>query len=220
MAGIYIHIPYCRKMCAYCDFYHVMAPPENSAYIGALLKEAILRKDYVGNETVSTIYLGGGTPSLFSVRELDTILNEIERTYKVDQNSEVTVEINPDDITPGYARELKGTRINRLSLGVQSWRDADLKLLNRRHDSARAAIALEDLLKAGFTNVSVDLIYGIPGMTLNDLSSNLDKTLAYDIGHLSAYHLTIEPGTVFWKLREKVCFPKLMKKTALPSSTS
>ncbi|MDP4224522.1 MAG: radical SAM family heme chaperone HemW [Bacteroidota bacterium] len=209
MAGIYIHIPYCRKMCAYCDFYHVMASSDNSIYIDALLKEASTRKDYLGNEVVSTIYLGGGTPSLLTVREIGRILHEIERFYPVDQNSEITIEINPDDINPDYVRELKETRVNRVSLGIQSWRDADLKLLNRRHDSAQAAFALEEILKAGFGNVTVDLIYGIPGMTLNDLSSNLDRTFSYNIQHLSAYHLTIEPGTVFWRMKEKGMFSEI-----------
>jgi putative oxygen-independent coproporphyrinogen III oxidase len=209
MAGIYIHIPYCRKMCSYCDFYHVMAPSDNNIYIDAFLKEASIRKDYLGNEVVSTIYLGGGTPSLLSVREISRILREIESSYQVDQNSEITIEINPDDINPDYVRELKETRVNRVSLGIQSWRDADLKLLNRRHNAAQAAFALEEILKAGFSNVTVDLIYGIPGMTLNDLSSNLDKTFSYNIQHLSAYHLTIEPGTVFWKMKEKGVFSEI-----------
>jgi oxygen-independent coproporphyrinogen-3 oxidase len=203
MAGIYLHIPFCKKLCFYCDFYHVISVDDNSAFIDALLKEASLRKDYLGNETISTIYLGGGTPSVFSVRELETILNHINKQFNVDSDAEITIELNPDDVQKTYLKGLKENNINRISLGIQSWRDTDLKRLNRRHDSAQAIFALNETLNAGFENVTIDLIYGIPGMSYKEWESNLDFSLSFDIKHLSAYHLTFEPGTVFGKMLEK-----------------
>ena len=203
MAGIYIHIPFCKKLCFYCDFYHVVSPDDNSSFIDALLKEASLRKDYLGEDSVSTIYLGGGTPSVFSIKDLGTILNHVKKLFRVTEDCEITIELNPDDVNEAYLEGLKNLNINRISLGIQSWRDADLKLLNRRHDSARAVTALKETLNAGFKNVTIDLIYGIPGMSLKDWESNLDFTFSFDIMHLSAYHLTFEPGTVFGKMLEK-----------------
>ena len=203
MAGIYVHIPFCKKLCFYCDFYHVISVNDNSAFIDALLKEASLRKDYLESETVSTIYFGGGTPSVFSVKDLGTILNHINKLFRVEQDCEISIELNPDDVLPAYLEGLKDLNINRISMGIQSWRDSDLKMLNRRHDSAQAIKALKDTLDAGFENVTIDLIYGIPGMSLQEWESNLDFSLSFDIKHLSAYHLTFEPGTVFGKMLEK-----------------
>lgn len=203
MAGIYIHIPFCKKLCFYCDFYHVISADNNSSFIDALLSEASLRKDYLENETVSTIYLGGGTPSVFSIKDLETILNHINKLFSVADNCEITVELNPDDVQPAYLEGLKNLNINRISLGIQSWRDSDLKMLNRRHNSAQAVLALKETLSAGFENVTIDLIYGIPGMSLKEWESNLDFSFSFDIKHLSAYHLTFEPGTVFGKMLEK-----------------
>jgi len=203
MAGIYIHIPFCKKLCFYCDFYHIITPENNSVFIDSLIKELVLRKDYLGIDPVTTIYLGGGTPSVFSVKDLEKILNEIHKHYNVEPGCETTIELNPDDVNPEYLSGLKMLGVNRLSLGVQSWRDSDLKMLNRRHNSAQAAAALKDSFNAGFENVTIDLIYGIPGMGLPEWESNLDFTFSFDIKHLSAYHLTIEKGTVFGKMKEK-----------------
>ncbi|MBK9388926.1 MAG: radical SAM family heme chaperone HemW [Bacteroidetes bacterium] len=203
MAGIYLHIPFCRKLCSYCDFYHIISAADNSDYISAMISELTIRRDYLENEKVSTIYIGGGTPSLFSVRELDTLLNIINKLYTIEEGCEITIEMNPDDINPEYLSGLKKININRVSLGIQSWKDAHLKLLNRRHDSAGAEYALRETFKAGFDNVTIDLIYGIPGMSIKDWSSNLDFSFSFDIKHLSAYHLTFERGTVFWKMLEK-----------------
>ena len=200
MAGIYIHIPFCKKLCFYCDFYHIISSDDNSNFIEALLKEASLRHDYLGSETVSTIYFGGGTPSVFSVKDLGIILNHLFRLFRIEENCEITIELNPDDINPIYLEGLRKLNFNRISLGVQSWRDTDLKMLNRRHDSAQAAAALKDTFKAGFENVSIDLIYGISGMGIREWASNLDFSFSFDIKHLSAYHLTIEPGTAFGKM--------------------
>jgi oxygen-independent coproporphyrinogen-3 oxidase len=203
MAGFYIHVPFCRKLCFYCDFYHVISTDDNTPFIDAMLREISSRREYLGEETVSTIYLGGGTPSLLSIKELDTLLTNVKNQYSVENDCEITIELNPDDINPDYLSGLKGLNINRVSVGVQSWRDADLKLLNRRHDSAQAEKALKEIFKAGFENVTIDLIYGIPGMSLQDWSTNLDFTFEFDIKHLSAYHLTFEKDTVFWQMLEK-----------------
>jgi len=203
MAGIYIHIPFCKKLCFYCDFYHVISAGDNSEFINILLKEASLRRDYLGSDPVSTIYIGGGTPSVFSINELGEILKHINDLFRVEENCEITIELNPDDVTPSYLNGLKNLNINRISLGIQSWRDSDLKMLNRRHDSARAAVALKETFNAGFENVTIDLIYGIPGMSISEWASNLDYSFSFDIKHLSAYHLTFEQGTVFGKMLDK-----------------
>jgi len=203
MAGIYIHIPFCKKLCNYCDFYHIISPGDHSEFIKALLHETKTRQDYTGNDPVSTIYIGGGTPSVLSVKELETILNCLKTGFSIEDDSELTIELNPDDVTYSYLKKLKKLGFNRISLGIQSWRDEDLKMLNRRHTEAQAEKALQGTLDAGFENVSIDLIYGIPGTGLQEWEKNISKALKYDIKHLSAYHLTIEPGTVFGKMKEK-----------------
>jgi len=203
MAGIYIHIPFCKKLCFYCDFYHIISSDDYSAFIEALLKEISLRKEYLENETISTIYFGGGTPSLLPVKDIEKILDHIKRCFNTEENCEMAIELNPEDVTRSYVSDLKKLGFNRLSVGIQSWRDSDLKMLNRRHDSARAAGALNDIFGAGIENVSIDLIYGIPGMSLEEWASNLDISFSFDIKHLSAYHLTFEKGTVFGKMLEK-----------------
>jgi oxygen-independent coproporphyrinogen-3 oxidase len=203
MAGIYIHIPFCKKLCFYCDFYRVISPDNKSSFIDALLKESELRKGYLTQEVISTIYLGGGTPSVLSVKELQIILDHIYKNYKVEKKCEITIELNPDDVDTGYLKGIKKLNINRISLGIQSWRDEDLKRLNRRHDSRQAEKALKNTINTGFDNVTIDLIYGIPGMSLSDWAANLDKSLTFDIKHISAYHLTIEPGTIFGKMKKE-----------------
>jgi oxygen-independent coproporphyrinogen-3 oxidase len=176
---------------------------DNTAFIDTLLKEASFRKDYLGSEIVSTIYLGGGTPSVLSIEEIGIILDRIKKLFNMNEECEITIELNPDDVHPGYLESLKQHDVNRISLGIQSWRDSDLKMLNRRHDSIQAVKALKDTLAAGFKNVTIDLIYGIPGMERKDWESNLDFSFSFDIKHLSAYHLTFEKGTMFGKMLEK-----------------
>jgi oxygen-independent coproporphyrinogen-3 oxidase len=203
MAGIYIHIPFCKKICSYCDFYKIISPADHSAFTAAVIKEAELRSNYLGDEVISTIYFGGGTPSVLSLEETARILEALSRVFVIDRECEITTEVNPDDVDDEFLNGLLKMNINRVSLGIQSWRDEDLVLLNRRHNAAQAEKALKATLAAGFKNVTVDLIYGIPGLTSSAWSANLDKTFAFDIKHLSSYHLTIEPGTVFGKMKEK-----------------
>lgn len=203
MAGIYIHIPFCKKLCSYCDFYHVMVQSDNKQYIDALNREAFMRRDYLGNQTVSTIYIGGGTPSVLQPSEIKSILDNISGNFSIDEKPEVTIELNPDDVNDDFLDGLKKTIVNRISIGIQSWRDQDLKFMNRRHTASSAAIALDRIFDAGYDNVTIDLIYGLPGMKAADWASNLDISFSYNIKHLSAYHLTIEPGTMLGKMKEK-----------------
>jgi len=203
MAGIYIHIPFCKKICSYCDFYRIILPEDYSLFIDALLSEAEMRQKYLADEVVSTIYFGGGTPSVLSLEEIRRILDRLSDLFTIDNDCERTIELNPDDIDPSYLNGIRKLGFNRVSLGIQSWRDKDLILLNRRHNAEQAEKALTDTLNAGFENVTVDLIYGIPGMSSLDWISNLDKTFSFDIKHLSAYHLTIEPETTFGKMKKK-----------------
>jgi len=203
MASVYIHIPFCRKLCSYCDFYRVIDSDIKTNCVNAIIKEISLRENYLRGESVSTIYFGGGTPSLLSLNDIEAITNQIYKNFSVNTNSEITFEANPDDVNPEYLSGLRILNVNRISLGIQSWKDPDLKLMNRRHDAKQAEQALKDIIKAGFENISVDLIYGLPKTTIKDWESNLDITFSYDIKHLSAYHLTIEKGTSFKKMLEK-----------------
>ncbi len=203
VAGIYIHIPFCKKLCPYCDFYHTTDMSLRQSFINSLLKETDLRKSYLQNDTIETIYLGGGTPSVLSPDEIKKITKAIRSSFSINNECEITIEINPDDVNPEFLKKIRSTGINRISLGIQSWRDKDLKILGRRHNSEKALRSLEEVIKCGFNNITIDLIYGIPGMTIEDWSSNLDKTFSYDIKHLSAYHITYEPGTLFTRMKEK-----------------
>ncbi len=203
MAGIYIHIPYCKSICHYCDFYSIKDHGNHEDFINALMKEATRRKDYLSDETVSSIYFGGGTPSVMKVKDLERIMISLYDNYRIENDCEITIELNPDDIDYNYLTDLKKAGFNRLSYGIQSWNDDILKMLNRRHNSSQSDIALKDSLKAGFINISVDLIYGIPGYSSEEWARHLDITTGYDIKHISAYHLTIEPGTEFGKMKKK-----------------
>lgn len=195
MAGIYIHIPFCRQKCHYCNFFSVATTRWKVPYIEALLKEIELRKDYLDGETVKTIYLGGGTPSLLQTNELIRIFDQIYRHFPVDPQAEITLEANPDDITEISAREWKNTPVNRLSIGVQSFFDDDLLYLNRVHNSGQVFQAIDDARKAGFDNLTIDLIYGIPTLSDQKWIKNLEYFFALDIPHLSAYSLTVEQKT-------------------------
>jgi oxygen-independent coproporphyrinogen III oxidase len=203
MAGIYIHIPFCKKICSYCDFYKVIAPEDKSVLLDAIISEAVKRTGYLEGENISTVYLGGGTPSVLSTDEVNRILNSLYKIFRIDDDCEITAELNPDDVDPVYLGGLKNAGVNRLSLGIQSWRDEDLKFLHRRHNAARAEQALSDSLNAGFGSVTVDLIYGLPLLTTPQWEKTLEKTLSFGINHISAYHLTVEEGTLLGKLKKQ-----------------
>lgn len=195
MAGIYLHIPFCKRKCHYCNFFSVATVKWKDGFLAALGKEIISRKDYLQGEVVNTIYFGGGTPSLLKAGEINSILHLIFQNYPVSPEVEITLEANPDDLSENYARELKNTAVNRLSIGVQSFFDDDLQYLNRVHSADQAKRSIENAQAAGFSNLTIDLIYGIPTLTEEKWQNNLKTFFSLGIPHLSAYSLTVEKKT-------------------------
>ena len=199
MSGIYIHIPFCAKKCFYCDFFMSLSLKYKDDYLKALKQELKLRKNYLQNQSVNTIYLGGGTPSLLNEKELNALFEEIYKDFNVSENPEITLEANPDDLSTEYLKNLRKTPVNRLSIGIQSFFDDDLKMMNRRHSAKESIFAVKEAQNVGFENISGDLIYGLPEMTTKKWEYNLQEFFKLKIPHLSAYHLTYEPNTVFFK---------------------
>lgn len=193
MAGIYLHIPFCKQACHYCDFHFSTVLKRQPQMVEALKKELILRKAEL-NQKVKTIYFGGGTPSLLSITQLNELLNCIKNHYAVDEKAEITLEANPDDLSREKLEALSKTGINRLSIGVQSFFESDLQLMNRAHNAQEAQQAIV-WAKDYFENLSLDLIYGIPKMSLQRWEENIDRALLLDIPHISSYALTVEPKT-------------------------
>ena len=194
MSGIYIHIPFCKQACHYCDFHFSTSLKKKDDLLNALVKELELRKDEFKNQTVETIYFGGGTPSLLTKDEIELIINSVYKNYKVIENPEITLEANPDDLSKEQINSLANTEINRLSIGIQSFFEDDLKLMNRAHNAKEAKQCLEEATKH-FQNISVDLIYGIPGLSNERWIENIETVLSYNIPHISSYALTVEPKT-------------------------
>lgn len=194
MAGIYIHIPFCKQACYYCDFHFSTSLKKKDELVYALQKELILRKDELANQIVETIYFGGGTPSLLSIDELRLMVDEVYKNFQVADNPEITLEANPDDLTSERIFELSKSPVNRLSIGVQSFFEADLKLMNRAHTANEAKSCLDEATKY-FDNISIDLIYGIPGATNYQWIQNIETALSFNIPHISSYALTVEPKT-------------------------
>jgi oxygen-independent coproporphyrinogen-3 oxidase len=193
MAGIYIHIPFCKRICSYCDFYKSGLTHLIPSFLDSLHIEIHQRSGYLEKEPIETIYFGGGTPSLLNIQQISRIIEDLNKNFQIEQNCEITIEANPDDLSVEYLMQLHGIGINRLSIGIQSFNDNELKLLNRRHDSLQSIRSIEFARTAGFKNLSVDLIYGIPGMTNKTWQENLEMGVQSE--HISVYHLTIEPGT-------------------------
>lgn len=202
MAGLYIHIPFCTKRCLYCDFFSNTEMKYKEPYLSAVIRELELRKDYLEGEPVETIYFGGGTPSQLQAADFSRIFEAIHRLFDVSPCAEITLEANPDDMTPGYVAGLQTLPFNRVSMGVQSFKEEDLRFLNRRHNREQALLAVDLCKKNGLENISVDLIYGLPGQTLEEWKQNLDTVIRLDIPHISAYHLIYEEGTALYKLKE------------------
>lgn len=200
MAGLYIHIPFCSKRCLYCDFFSNTEMVYKEPYLQALMREMELRRDYLHGEPITTLYFGGGTPSQLQAGDLARIFEAINRSFDISSCEEITLEANPDDMTPDFIRSLRSLPFNRISLGIQSFDEEDLQFLNRRHDSQQAIRAVQQCRDNGFTNISIDLIYGLPGQTLRKWAANLEQTLELDIPHISAYHLTYEEGTPLYTL--------------------
>jgi oxygen-independent coproporphyrinogen III oxidase len=203
MAGIYIHIPFCKQKCHYCNFFSVASVKWKEEFVQALLKEMELRKDYLVGEKVNTIYFGGGTPSLLSISHLSLIISHLTKHFDVNSNVEITLEANPDDLNPEYLKELKTTPVNRLSIGIQSFFDDDLQYLNRVHNSDQAKRAVDYAMASGFSNLTIDLIYGIPTLTDEKWARNLEIFFDLNIPHLSAYSLTVEQKTPLALLIER-----------------
>jgi len=202
-AGLYIHIPFCRSKCPYCDFYSVTRIPDEEAYLSALLAEAGLRAEtWPRDLPLETLYVGGGTPSLLSPRFYERLLEGLARVLPLFPQ-EMTLEANPEGLTPEYLRPLREMGFNRLSLGAQSFSERGLAALGRRHGPEDTRLAVEAARRAGFENVSLDLIFGWPGEDLSDLRRDLSAALALSPEHLSCYELTAEKGTPFHRLLEE-----------------
>jgi oxygen-independent coproporphyrinogen-3 oxidase len=200
VAGIYIHIPFCKQACNYCDFHFSTNRTRQNELVAAINTELHLQSDYLGHQPVRTVYFGGGTPSLLTAEQLRSILLTTGRTYSPEPGCEITLEANPDDLTAEKLAHLKEAGINRLSIGIQSFNDDLLKLLNRSHDARLAVGAFGLSREAGFENINVDLIYAIPGLSLAAWKANIHRAVALGPDHISAYTLTIEPATVFGRL--------------------
>ena len=209
MAGIYIHIPFCKQACHYCDFHFSTNLSKQGQLLQAIGNELTLQKHYLGEEKVSTLYFGGGTPSMLPAEEVNNILQIIFKNFDVAPSAEITLEANPDDLVSSKLSDLKKIGINRLSIGIQSFDDAILKFLNRVHDSRLAISSFQDARDAGFDNISIDLMYALPGQDLKDWKKNIDRALSLNPNHISAYSLTIEEKTVFgkWAANKKIKTP-------------
>ncbi len=203
MAGIYIHIPFCKQACFYCNFHFSTVLSYKEKLVKAIAKELFLRKDFLAEQPIQSIYLGGGTPSLLNSNELDLILNTLYKEFDLSAVKEFTIEANPDDLDSDHLNYLKQTPINRLSIGIQSFNDADLKYMNRAHKASEAINCIKKAQDIGLSEISIDLIYGIPGMSLEKWQDNLATAFSLQIQHLSSYCLTIEPKTVFGNMAAK-----------------
>ena len=218
MAGVYIHIPFCNSKCAYCGFYSLPSLKLKDRFLEALKREIVARKGYLqcgglrdkpamrpaledgcDMTSINTIYFGGGTPSLLSLKEISELLHLIKETYPIAENAEITLEANPDTLSLEYLEGLRQRGVNRLSIGIQSFFDNDLKYLSRRHDSHHARQCIDWAKQAGFSNISIDLIYGLPTSNVEQWNRNLDLFFALDLPHLSAYALTLEPNAILTK---------------------
>lgn len=204
MAGLYVHIPFCKSKCVYCDFYS-MPHRLNCAsdYVDALLIEAMERRDEIMGYPITTLYIGGGTPSLLPNELLEKLVVGLNGIFDMLKVEEFTIEVNPDDVSEDYIRFLKSLGVNRVSMGVQSFIDRDLKFINRRHDAAQAIGAVQAINDAGIENISIDLIYGIPGQSREDWQANVERAVSFQVKHISAYSLMYEQGTPLTTMRDE-----------------
>ena len=210
MAGIYIHIPFCKQACHYCDFHFSTSMKRKDELLAAICSEIQLRKSEISS-AIKTIYFGGGTPSLLNKEEIDLLIAEVYRNFDVEENIEISLEANPDDLTKDKLYQLSKTKINRLSIGVQSFFEEDLTLMNRAHKALEAKECLKMAIQY-FENISVDLIYGIPGLDDKRWEENLDTIVAFGIPHISCYALTVEPKTALKKLIENGKIPAVSER--------
>ncbi|WP_187262246.1 radical SAM family heme chaperone HemW [Pontibacter beigongshangensis] len=206
MAGIYIHIPFCRQACYYCDFHFSTSMGLKEQMVQAIQQELHLRQGYLQGQPVQTIYFGGGTPSLLHQQELADILQTVKQLFEVGPDAEVTLEANPDDLTPAKLQELRQAGVNRLSIGLQSFHEPHLRLMNRAHTATESLQSVKDAQEAGFDNITVDLIYGIPAPGHSIWLQDLELLFSLQVQHVSCYALTIEPDTVFGRWSKKGTF--------------
>ena len=214
MAGIYIHIPFCKQACHYCDFHFSTSLKKKEELIQALVAELELRKDELKNQTVETIYFGGGTPSLLSIDELQFLIDAVYKNFKVSNHPEITIEANPDDLSKNLIIQLSKSPINRLSIGIQSFFEDDLKSMNRAHNAKEAKDCLKEATRL-FNNITVDLIYGIPNMSLEKWNENLQIAFDFGVNHISSYALTVEPKTALDSFIKKGTYPPIDETLAL-----
>jgi len=208
MAGIYIHIPFCKCKCHYCNFFSLASQKQKEPFLSAMLKEIDLTKEYLQREPVHTIYFGGGTPSLYHPEQLQEIIAALTNIYPLQNNCEITIEINPEDLTPEFVGQLKESSFNRFSIGIQSFFDEELNYLGRNHSAEQGLDSIKLLQDKGFRNISIDLIYGIPGTTPESWQKNLDLAFALEVPHISCYALTIEQKTpLSWMINQKKAAP-------------
>ena len=203
MAGIYIHVPFCKTRCIYCDFYSTTRSEWKGRYIEALCKELEMRYTYLKGKPIETLYFGGGTPSQLDEKDFRKVFDTVRRIYGMENCHEITLEANPDDLCPEYLQMLSELPFNRISMGIQTFDDTTLKLLKRRHNAAQAIRAVELCRAHGFRNISIDLIYGLPGETTERWEKDLQQAIALDVEHISAYHLIYEEGTPIYKMLQK-----------------
>ena len=200
MAGIYLHIPFCKTRCIYCDFYSTTRSELKTRYVQALCRELAMRKEYLKGEDIETIYFGGGTPSQLEKEDFEQIFDTIREHYGLNHCQEITLEANPDDLSQEYLEMLSSLPFNRLSMGIQTFDDATLKLLRRRHNARTAIEAIDRCRKAGFQNISIDLIYGLPGETKERWENDLRQAISLNVEHISAYHLIYEEDTPIYNM--------------------
>ena len=200
MAGIYLHIPFCKTRCIYCDFYSTTRSELKTHYVHTLCRELEMRKEYLKGEPVETIYFGGGTPSQLEEADFKHIFETIRENYGMEHCREITLEANPDDLSQEYLKMLSSLPFNRISMGIQTFDDTTLQLLKRRHSSQTAVEAVRRCREAGFQNISIDLIYGLPGETKERWVNDLRQAIRLDVEHISAYHLTYEEDTPIYNM--------------------
>lgn len=219
MAGIYIHIPFCNSKCIYCNFYSVATLSHKGKFLEALEREMELTHEYLVTREISTLYFGGGTPSILSGSELESLIHKLEQYYNFDQLEEITLEANPEQLTPDYLGQIKKLGINRLSIGIQSFDDRILRWLKRGHSAEMAKKAIQNAISSGFSNISIDLIYGISGRTSAEWEKELTTAFSYPIQHLSAYALTVEENTLLDRKIKKNQIPPVEDQKAIEDFT-
>ncbi len=202
--GLYIHVPFCKSRCVYCGFFSTTQGSEaQDDFISALDREAAARRQCLGSATMDSIYIGGGTPSALGERNLGRLLGMVRSLFGTSPGAEVTVEVNPNDVTPSLVRTLRENGVNRVSMGIQSFNDSMLRFLHRRHNAQEALSAVDTVISGGIDNISIDLIYGLPSQTMEDWSSDLHRAFSLPVSHLSAYSLMFDEGTPLTQMRDK-----------------